>query len=232
KRRILWNTSCRSRSSWRSECSKKVISRSLSKSWEVPASRCDGRKLSLGTNATFRRIGSVPRSASVRRPEEQGAPVGERQIPAVCPVCAVLGQITLDLDLRSRLQVLLSQASSEQCVWGTAFDHPLFQRPVRLLDVDVDPGVGIDPFHFRDHARQLDGPVRVKFRGEGVMCRDRNGRQNQETHNTNRDDGQPRYHGIDLLLLLVRLLAIRPQKQLFRVLRAFELQELHIFLET
>src|SRR5213593_2242942 len=33
-------------------------------------------------------------------------------------------------------------------------------------------------------------------------------------------------------LLLVRLLAIRPQKQLFRVLRAFELQELHIFLET
>src|SRR3989442_6528928 len=35
-----------------------------------------------------------------------------------------------------------------------------------------------------------------------------------------------------LLLLLVRLLAIRPQKQLFRVLRAFELQELHIFLET
>src|SRR5947207_12702050 len=33
-------------------------------------------------------------------------------------------------------------------------------------------------------------------------------------------------------LLLVRLLAIRSQKQLFRVLRAFELQELHIFLET
>src|SRR5436853_4279034 len=36
-----------------------------------PASRCDGRKLSLGTNATFRRIGSVPRSAGVRRSEEQ-----------------------------------------------------------------------------------------------------------------------------------------------------------------
>src|SRR2546422_5485589 len=35
-----------------------------------------------------------------------------------------------------------------------------------------------------------------------------------------------------LLLLLVWLLAIRPQKQLFRVLHAFELQELHIFLET
>src|SRR5262245_50223020 len=149
---------------------------------------CDRRDLSLGTNATFRRIGSVPRSAGVRRPEEQSAPVGERQIPAVCPVSAVLGQITLDLDLRSRLQVLLSQASSEQCVRGTAFDHPLFHRPVRLLDVDVDPGVGIDPFHFRNDARQLDGPVRVKFRGEGVRCRDRNGRQNQETDNTNRDD--------------------------------------------
>src|SRR5207249_12218543 len=98
-------------------------------------SRADGRKLSLGTNATFRRIGSIPRSAGLRRPEEQGAPDGERQIPAVCPVSAVLGQITLDLDLRSRLQVLLSHASSEQCVRGTAFDHPLFHPSVRLFDV-------------------------------------------------------------------------------------------------
>src|SRR5262245_54126297 len=101
----------------------------------------------LPANTALRGIGSVSWSAGARRPEEQSAPVGERQIPAVRSACAVLGEITLNLDFRSGQQVLFPQAPPKQRVGSTAFDHPLFHAPISLLDVNVDPRVWIDPFH-------------------------------------------------------------------------------------
>ena len=43
--------------------------------------------------------------------------------------------------------------------------------PVILLDLDVDPGMRIDPFHLRDFALQVNGLFRVELGRERVMRR-------------------------------------------------------------
>jgi hypothetical protein len=64
------------------------------------------------------------------------------------------------------------EASPQQGVGRAPFDHPSLHRPVRLLDVDVNPRMRIDPLHLGD-GRLGDRSVRIKFSRKGVMSRHR-----------------------------------------------------------
>ena len=78
-------------------------------------------------------------------------------------------------------QRLFRPAAAEQRVGSRGFDHPARHLAVVAFDVDVDPGVRIDPFHLRDRSLELDRLVRIKFRGECVVGPHGRGRQQQAT---------------------------------------------------
>src|SRR5262249_15832460 len=69
------------------------------------------------------------------------------------------------------------EAAPEHGVGSTSLDHPLLHRSIGFFDVDVNPGVWIDPIHLGHRACELDWLVRVKLCPKRVMRRDRNGGQ-------------------------------------------------------
>src|SRR5438270_39820 len=77
--------------------------------------------------------------------EKQRLAVGKRDVAAVCAVLAVFRLITVDDNLRAGLQRFLREASAQQRVRRPRLDHPLLDRPIVFLDVDVDPRVWVDP---------------------------------------------------------------------------------------
>ena len=68
----------------------------------------------------------------------------------------VLGLIALNGDLRAHFERSLGEPAPQHDVGAAAFHHPIGHCAVRVLHVDVNPGVRIDPFHVGDLARQMD----------------------------------------------------------------------------
>ena len=66
-----------------------------------------------------------------------------------------------------------------------ASDHPLADRAIGVLHVDVQPGVRVDPFHLGNRAAQMDRLLRVELSLKGVMRPQAHGQQkpcpNQKT---------------------------------------------------
>src|SRR6185436_10763255 len=104
---------------------------------------------------------------------EQLSAIRERDVPAVRATDRTAGVIlrheSLDDHLAADHHRLLGETALQQTGRGTTFDHPLLDGAVRLLHIDMEPRVGVDPFHARDGSLQLDWLVRVEFRRKRVM---------------------------------------------------------------
>src|SRR5437879_6531297 len=94
-------------------------------------------------------------SAGSRGAEEELLAVGESHVAAVGLVGSVLSLIAVDDDFGSRRDGSLRHPAAQQRVRGAAFDHPVGHFAVGVLDIDVNPGMGIDPFHLGDGSAQL-----------------------------------------------------------------------------
>ena len=95
-------------------------------------------------------------------------------------VVAVLCAVAVNHDFGSGLHIGFPETSTDEGVRGAAFDHPVFCRAVGLFDGDIDPGMGIHPFHLGDGSLQHDRFIAVEFRGKRVMGAHPNGCQGQE----------------------------------------------------
>src|SRR5580765_3155087 len=109
-------------------------------------------------------------SARAGHAEEQLAPVGKRHVARVGALLVmVAGLVTIDYDLGAFRKRVLIGAATEQRVGAPALYHPDFLSPIVLLDLDVNPGMGIDPFDLRNLAFEKHGAIGVEFRAECVM---------------------------------------------------------------
>src|SRR6185503_6345612 len=112
-------------------------------------------------------LGTFVWSTGARRTDEQLLAIRERDVAAVGAIRTVLGLEALDEDLGALSQRLLVPATAQQRVGRATFDHPALDLTgLRILHVDVDPGVRVDPLHLHDRAPQLDRALRVEFRRE------------------------------------------------------------------
>src|SRR5713226_4654810 len=85
------------------------------------------------------------------------------QVPIVGSLGPVLRQIALDDDLNSCRQRVLREPATEQRVRWPTFDHPIGHLAVWSLDVYVDPGVRVDPFHLGHRPFQGNRLVSLEF---------------------------------------------------------------------
>src|SRR5678816_708065 len=127
----------------------------------------------------------------VRRAGEQPFAVLERDAAGVGGVRSVARLPALNDQDRARRQIFLSPSAPEQAVRCAGLERPAFGLPV-VVDVEVDPRVGIGPAHLHDFAGQLDRLVLVEFRRERMMsdgwrrgeheCRSSNNAQDLSAH--------------------------------------------------
>src|SRR5436190_1766626 len=92
----------------------------------------------------------------------------------------ILGSIAINDQHRSWFQGVLVHSASEQDVRRAGLD-----RPFHPLDFDVNPGVGIDPLHFRHCGiDEFDGTFCVEFGAKRVMRKNRGRHRSDEQTNT------------------------------------------------
>jgi hypothetical protein len=85
----------------------------------------------------------------IRSADKQPSAILEADTASVGPERTALGLIALRDYFGSNLERFLSESSANQNSRRTAFHHPVRDFTVRVYDIDMDPGVGIDPFHLR-----------------------------------------------------------------------------------
>src|SRR5688572_278143 len=137
------------------------------------------------------------RSADARGADEELLAVRERDVTPVGAQRAVLGLEALDEDLRAGQQRVLVPAAAQERVRRAALDHPLLDLAVGSLDVDVDPGVRIDPLHLRDGAPQLYRLLRVEFSRKRVVRNHRhcgNGHRERDPRHNAKQSASHRIH--------------------------------------
>ena len=118
----------------------------------------------------------VVRSARTGRAEEKLAPVLERHVPAVGPVGAVLGLVSVHDDDLADLDRVPLEATAKQAVRGPALDHPDLLAPVLGGHFQVDPRVRVHPLDPDDGPFEHERPVGIEFRSERVVGVDRDDR--------------------------------------------------------
>src|SRR5436190_11463194 len=97
-------------------------------------------------------------SAGAGHAEKQLAPVGKRHVARVSALLVMVTRlVTIDHDFGSLRKRVLIGAAAEQRVGAPALYHPDFLGPIVLLDLDVNPGMGIDPFDLRNFAFEKHG---------------------------------------------------------------------------
>ena len=117
----------------------------------------------------FGYVTTVPRGPSTRRAQEQLASIRKGDIAAIGSVRAVLRTVSVDDDFGAFRQRAPRQTTAKQRVRRASLDHPARRLAVRLLDIDVNPGVRVDPLDLRHRSAQLYGFVRVELGGERVV---------------------------------------------------------------
>ena len=91
----------------------------------------------------------------------------------VRPLAAVLGLIALHNHLRANRHRVLVEPAANQTVWRCQLDGPVRRSSVALDDVDIQPGVRVEPIDPGDGAFERDRPVRIELRGKRMVGLDR-----------------------------------------------------------
>src|SRR5438876_5407304 len=156
-------TSKPSRSTWASSTSNRVLSCGARITPTKPRRRTTERR------GNGRLLLVVVGRAGSRRPHEQLSTVCEDHAAAVSDVRAVLRAIAFDDDLGADGKGALVPPAAQQLVRRAHFDFPADRLSVSVLDVDVQPGVRIDPLDLRDGPLQGHRVVGVEFRRERVV---------------------------------------------------------------
>ena|SRR5580704_8321998 len=99
----------------------------------------------------------------IRSTNKQPSAILKRDTAGVGPEGTALGLIALRDHFGSNLERFLGEPSTNQNSRRTAFHHPVRDFTVWIYDIDVDPGVGIDPLHLRHLALEPHGPVGVEL---------------------------------------------------------------------
>src|SRR5258705_11257915 len=98
---------------------------------------------------------SVRRAAPLRADKKLSS-IGERNISSASLGRPILGLKAVNDDFGAKRNSIFRKATPEQNVRSTCFDHPAGHLAIRTLHVDMEPCMGIDQFHLRDHARKVD----------------------------------------------------------------------------
>src|SRR5207245_150212 len=113
-------------------------------------------------------------NVGIGAPDEQLFSVLECDAAAIGAIGPVLGLVALHRDFRPDLEGTLCEPSPEHDVRAPALHHPVRHRAVRIRNVNVDPGVWVDPFHPGYLSNKLYRLVLVKLCLERMMS-DRGG---------------------------------------------------------
>ena len=105
----------------------------------------------------------------IRSTDKQPSAILERDTAGVGPEVAGLGLIALRDHFGSDLKGLLREPSTNQNPRRTAFHHPVRYFTVWIYDIDMNPGVGIDPLHLRHLALKPHRLVTVELGRKRVM---------------------------------------------------------------
>ena len=122
-------------------------------------------RILLSAAATF----LIFRNVRIRSADKQLLAVLECHAAAVGSVLPVLGLISLNGKFRAHFERPLGKPAPQHDVRAAAFHHPIGDRAVRVLHVDMNPGVGIDPFHLGDGSGQMDRLALIELRLKRVM---------------------------------------------------------------
>src|ERR1700689_2036008 len=109
----------------------------------------------------------------IRSPHKQPSAILECDTAGVSPEGAAFGLIALRDYFGSHLKGFLGEPSANQYSRRTAFHHPVGNFTVGIYDIDMDPGVGIDPLHLRNLALQPHRLVTVELGRKRVMRTER-----------------------------------------------------------
>src|SRR5579862_7975666 len=88
-------------------------------------------------------------STRARAAHEEQSPIGQGDVTPICSQSSIFCAVAVHLDYCAGGQGFLGEARSDQRTRRTGLDGPILNASVRLLDVDVDPRMGIDPRHLR-----------------------------------------------------------------------------------
>src|SRR5213076_1591357 len=89
----------------------------------------------------------ILRVVADHRSHEQLATVGERHVAAVGALRSIARFVTVDDDDGADRQRIAREAKAEQRVRRARLNPPVLSRAVRILDVDVNPRMRVDPLH-------------------------------------------------------------------------------------
>src|ERR1700722_17904944 len=109
----------------------------------------------------------------IRSTDKQPSAILERDTTGVGPEVARLGLIALRDHFGSDLKGLLREPSTNQNPRRTAFHHPVCDFTAWLYDIDMNPGMGLDPFHLRYLALKPHRLVTVELGRKRVMRHER-----------------------------------------------------------
>ena len=122
-----------------------------------------------------------------RAGEQSLAGAGQSDHFDVRVVAPVLGAAAFDGNDVTRAHRIPRPAGPQKSVRTAHFKAPIRHLAIVVFDVNVKPGVRIQPLEFRDRARQLDRFLAVVFRRKRMMCEGWPCAQEQpETSNDNR----------------------------------------------
>src|SRR5437588_4606402 len=123
-----------------------------------------------GPGTSILRFHSIRRrTLRTGRTQENLSSIGERQISSVRAVRAIFCLVAIHQDFGPDGQIFLREASPEERVGRTAFDHPARRGSVWIFHVNVNPGMWVDQFDFGHNTAQFDRLLGVKFSRECVM---------------------------------------------------------------
>src|SRR5258706_3187134 len=119
--------------------------------------------------------------AGTRSADEEQSSVGQGDIAAIGSQSSVFRAEAVHFDLGAGKQGLLREARSYQRAWRSRLDGPILNAAVGLFDIDVDPGMGIDPRHLGHGSRQRHRIILIVF-GRKRMMRVRSGAEGNHRH--------------------------------------------------
>src|SRR5438093_6675355 len=120
---------------------------------------------------------------------------GHGYTPRVDTVASVFGQRAVDDHFVTQLHSGARPSAILEAVRRAHFKAPIRRGSIRILDVDVEPNMGVRPFYLCDIASHLNDLARVILCGKRMMCHCRPIQKNRSKREEEQNDCAP-FHAI------------------------------------